>query len=44
MNTIIETFTSVPAMVTLQHSIEAIKIFGPLALVVIATHILTKTK
>jgi hypothetical protein len=44
MNTIIETFTSVPSAVTLQHSIEAIKIFGPLALVAIATYILTKTK
>jgi hypothetical protein len=44
MNTIIETFTSVPLEVTLQHSLEAIKIFGPLALVMIATFVLIKTK
>jgi hypothetical protein len=44
MNTIIETFTSVPLVVTLQHCIDAVKIFGPLTLVVIATYILVKTK
>jgi len=42
MTTIIETFTSVPILVTLQHVLDAVQVFGPLAAIAIITHHLTK--
>jgi hypothetical protein len=44
MTTIIETFTSVPLIVTLQHCIDAVKAFTPIVLLGLATYLTLRTK